>query len=232
MARLNEVPHQELPELFAEVAEDGWGGRPARKGGFRPPGDGHGFNPTGQKGDFFRVWANHPQLFRDLFLGINAQLMHGKRLPPVLRELAILRTAYVQNIRTVFNLHYHEAFWFAGLPREKADEIAVWVNSKSFDDDERAVLAYVDEVVALGTRVQDATIERLKQVLSDAQILEITYLIGLYTTHGYVMKALKLEWDDDSERVGPIPRPADAPSDAEVIAYFKALFPDANLADH
>jgi alkylhydroperoxidase family enzyme len=229
VARLNEVPHEDLPRIFAEVAEDGWGGHPARKGGFNPPGDGHGFNPSGQRGDFFRVWANHPELFRDVFLGINTRLMQGRNLPPALREIAILRTAFVQGIRTVYALHYNEALWFAGIPREKSDEIATWTNSTLFDDDERAVLAYVDEVTMLNTRVQDVTMERLKKVLTDAQILEITYVIGLYTTHGYVMKALKLEWDDVPEPVGPIPRPADAPSDEEVVAHFRAMFAAANI---
>ena len=58
-----------------------------------------------------------------------------------------------------------------------------------------------------GGRVQDATFEELHRVLSDEEILELTYIVCTYEMHATICRALRLEYDDVPERVSEIPGP-------------------------
>src|SRR5262249_19767255 len=62
-------------------------------------------------------------------------------------------------------------------------------------------------VLQLG-RVGDATFAALRAELSDEEILELTYVIGLYFMHAVMTRALKLEFDDVSERIVEVPAPS------------------------
>ena len=72
---------------------------------------------------------------------------------------------------------------------------------------ERAVLAYTDELTLADGRVQDATFEALRAVLSEEAILELTYAVASYGLHATISRALRLEYDDVDERVVEIPVP-------------------------
>jgi hypothetical protein len=61
-------------------------------------------------------------------------------------------------------------------------------------------------VLQLG-RVQDATFAALSAQLSDEEILELTYVTGLYFMHAVMTRALKLEYDDVPERMVEVPAP-------------------------
>ena len=74
------------------------------------------------------------------------------------------------------------------------------------------MLAYTDELVLAGGRVQDGTFERLSEFLSDEEILELTYVTLTYDLHATMCRALRLEYDDVDERVVEIPAPDDGAS--------------------
>ena len=65
---------------------------------------------------------------------------------------------------------------------------------------------------AISERVVTALSERLQSFLSDAQILELTYVTMTYELHATICRALRLEYDDVEERVVEIPAPGDAAS--------------------
>ena len=75
---------------------------------------------------------------------------------------------------------------------------------------ERAVLAYVDELVLQNGRVGDATFERLRAHLGDEEILELTYITALYEMHAIMSRALRLEYDDVPERIVEVAAPSGA----------------------
>ena len=79
-----------------------------------------------------------------------------------------------------------------------------------FSPEERAVLAYTDALVVDGGRVPDDLFERLKEFLSDEEILEFTYVTMTYELHATMCRALRLEYDDVDERVVEIPAPSAA----------------------
>jgi alkylhydroperoxidase family enzyme len=95
-----------------------------------------------------------------------------------------------------------------GLSEEKISAVPAWATSDLFAPVERAVLAYTDELVLQLGRVQDATFAALKSHLSDEEILELTYVTGLYFMHAVMTRALKLEYDDVPERIVEVPAPS------------------------
>ncbi len=71
-------------------------------------------------------------------------------------------------------------------------------------------LAYADALVVDGGRVPDALFERLHAMLSDEEILELTYVTMTYELHATMCRALRLEYDDVDERIVEIPAPTEA----------------------
>jgi hypothetical protein len=69
------------------------------------------------------------------------------------------------------------------------------------------VLAYTDDLVLSGGRVSDATFAKLRESLSDEEILEFTYITCTYALHATMCRALRLEYDDVEERIVEVPAP-------------------------
>jgi hypothetical protein len=57
--------------------------------------------------------------------------------------------------------------------------------------------------------VEDATFAALKKHLSDESIVELFYVIATYRMHGMLVRALHLEFDNDTTtRMEEVPGPA------------------------
>jgi alkylhydroperoxidase family enzyme len=155
---------------------------------------------TGSPGDFWTVLANVPGVithiirFADVFFGPESQLS-GQ-----LREVVICRTAFNIGSKFEYSQHRKQLRNF-DYPESKAADIPVWASSDLFSAEERALLAYVDELTLCAGRTQDATFERLQSHFSDVQIIEAAYVAAHYVAYGLLIKSLRLEYDDISERV-------------------------------
>ena len=53
----------------------------------------------------------------------------------------------------------------------------------------------------------DAVFDALQQHFSDEEILEFTYVTGLYRMHAVMTKALRLEFDDRDDPMIEVPAP-------------------------
>ena len=53
----------------------------------------------------------------------------------------------------------------------------------------------------------DAVFDALHAHFSDEEILEFTYITGLYFMHAVMTKALRLEWDDRDDPMAEMPSP-------------------------
>ena len=93
------------------------------------------------------------------------------------------------------------------MTEEQIADIPNWTVSERFSALERAVLAYTDDLVLSGGRVSDGVFEALREHLSDAAILEFTYVTCMYEMHATICRALRLEYDDVEERVVEIAAP-------------------------
>jgi alkylhydroperoxidase family enzyme len=93
------------------------------------------------------------------------------------RELLVLRVAYLSD--SAYELHHHLPLGrTAGLSDAKCEAMRTG-DYAVLDDQERALAQFVTEVV-LEITPGDATLAAMRKHFSDAQVLEVTLIIGYY----------------------------------------------------
>lgn len=200
MPRLRGVPRSEAPEDIQKIYDMLFGGRdPVAEPG----------TATGTPGNWWTVFARVPDCFRHAVAGFAFYRSRDRKLDPKLRELGQARAGFLRESQFVFSQHC-KAARDVGLSKAQVEAIASWAGSDLFSGAERAVLAYVDELVLQNGRVQDATFDSLREYLSEEEILELSYITALYEMHAILSRALRLEYDDVEERIVEIPEPQDS----------------------
>jgi alkylhydroperoxidase family enzyme len=161
---------------------------------------------TGTPGDYWTTFALVPDLFFQARNSLGALLQPGRKLPAPLRELAIVRTGIVGDSKFEYSQHLKVAR-LVGVTADKLAAIKSWALSDKFTPAERAVMQATDELVGRNL-VEDQTFAALKEQLADGQILELFYVIGLWRMHGMIVRALHLEYDNDTtSRMAEVPAP-------------------------
>jgi AhpD family alkylhydroperoxidase len=126
---------------------------------------------------------------------LSGALRREAATPRVLRELVILRTAQI--VRSDYELNQHIPMALkSGLTQQQLDEVARWRDSKLFDERQRAVLAYVEQLLA-GGDVDDATFAALTRHFTPQEIVEISVTATNYYGTGLLTRALKIEVETD-----------------------------------
>jgi alkylhydroperoxidase family enzyme len=171
---------------------------------------------TGTPGNWWTVFAQSPDIFASTVAQFGLFNSRRRHLDPVLRELGITRAGFVTGSQFVYSQHC-KAARAAGISDEKVADINSWGSSPLFDARERAVLAYVDEVVLQDGRVQDATFARLREHIDEVAVLELTFVTATYRLHATICRALRLEYDDVPERVVEVPAPGQEGAAADVM---------------
>lgn len=168
---------------------------------------------TGTPGDWWTVFAASPDVFEHAVQGFGLYQSPARKLDPVLRELGQCRVGWAAQSRFVFSQHC-KSMRGLGESEERIAAIPHWQTADCFTDVERAVLAYTDCLALDLGRVPDGVFEKLRAHLSDEEIVELTYIIGLYLMHSVISKALRTEYDDVEETVTEVAPP---PGGSDVI---------------
>ena len=171
---------------------------------------------TGTPGNWWTVFALVPDIFQSAVAQFGIFNSKQRVLSPYHRELALTRAGFAGGSQFVFSQH-SKAARAAGIPDAKVAAISAWASSPDFDERDRAILGYTDDLVLADGRVQDATFERLKSFLSDEAILELTFAVCTYRLHATMCRALRLEYDDVPERIVEIPAPEAGATAADVM---------------
>jgi len=158
--------------------------------------------------NLFRMLAHAPSTFGPLGDLVHAML-GNLALDIRHRELAIMLVDHVRNARYGWSWHFTIARDDADLSEEQLAAIQRGeIASLLFTDEDRAILAFIDEQIRNGV-VSDATLARARPFLSDRQLIELIIVIGAYALIGNVMETteLQLEWEPEnplarSPRVG------------------------------
>lgn len=172
---------------------------------------------TGTPGNWWTVFALVPDCFNHAVAGFQFYRSKNRKISAKLRELGQSRAGYARGSQFVFSQHC-KALRAVGFSEAQIESIPSWASSDCFDELERAVLAYTDDLVLSGGRVPDKTFDLLKRHLSDEEILELTYTTMTYELHATMCRALRLEYDDVDERVVEIPLPADEQRDIDFMS--------------
>lgn len=135
--------------------------------------------------NLFKVLAHSPKIVRD-WSRMGTTLLRKGKLADDMRELAIIRVGELAN--SDYELTAHRAIGLnAGLSQEQIQDVANWQDSSNFNEIERALLKYTDEV-AIDIRASDETFAELQRHFDSQEIVELTVSIGYY---GMVVRVLE-----------------------------------------
>ena len=203
MPRLGEVPKAQAHEQAQLLYQLLFGDRdPVAEPG----------TETGTPGDWWTVTAAVPDCFDHIVDGFAFYRSSKRVLAPQLRELGQTRAGYVVGSRFVFSQHC-KSCRDVGLSEEQIQAIPAWAVAECFSPIERAVLAYTDALVLERGRVPDGVFDALHADLSDAEILELTYITCTYAMHATMSRALRMEYDNVDDPITEVAAPEGASLD-------------------
>ena len=163
---------------------------------------------TGSPGDWWTTMAIEPGIFRLIELRHEWQRSPERAIDPLLRELAIVRAGWARGSQFVFSQHC-KLLRRLGVDEKRIASIPDWATATCYDARERAVLAYVDDLVLASGRVPDSRFAELQRLLSDVEILELTFIACTYDMSATMSRALRLEFDDRPDPVIEIAAPTE-----------------------
>lgn len=153
---------------------------------------------AGRRGNLiniYRLLLHSPPLAATWFEHINA-VRWQTQLSGRLREIIIIRIALLNRIDYVIAQHVPKLALADGVSLAECDALRDWRSSDLFSKDERAALAYADEMTR-SVVVSDAVFDALRPHFDDRAIVELSVLIGTYNMHNRVMQALKIDLESN-----------------------------------
>ncbi|TAK35693.1 MAG: carboxymuconolactone decarboxylase family protein [Chloroflexota bacterium] len=130
----------------------------------------------------------------DPFLTLGNSLLTKAKLEARLREMAIMRVATLSGSQ--YEWQQHRALSLAvGVTESQLADLAHWQDSGAFDAKDRAVLAYVDEVIQ-NVSVSDATFANLRNYFDETEIVELTVSIGFWRAAAHLLVALEVDLEE------------------------------------
>jgi uncharacterized peroxidase-related enzyme len=137
----------------------------------------------------FRAMAHNPEML-EAFLNLNSTLARTQ-LNGKLRELAYIKTSELNGCD--YCLHHHRALGKkAGLNDRQVAETAQLQESDAYNELERDVMRYAEQVTR-HINVDDALFNRLKQHLSEREIVELAMAVGIANFTNRVTETLRME---------------------------------------
>jgi alkylhydroperoxidase family enzyme len=80
----------------------------------------------------------------------------------------------------------------AGIPREKMDDVLRYQDSDRFTAREQAALEYAERITRDDLEVTDACMARVREHFSEAETVELTFIIGFQTFASKFAKAFNI----------------------------------------
>jgi alkylhydroperoxidase family enzyme len=156
------------------------------------------FPPELPSPNLYRSVARNESLFIDMidmrFIGPTG-LMDRKTIPPRIRELVILRTCVQARNDYEFNLHVRTISEKVGLNKVAIDDLKnTRIDDTLWSNEEASLIALTDELVRT-TSVSEELFERVSKHYSEAELIEMVQLVGLYTTVAMMVSLIRPELD-------------------------------------
>jgi alkylhydroperoxidase family enzyme len=123
-------------------------------------------------------WAEHGGVFWAWSVAESIAEVSWRTLPTNLHMLATLKSASTIDCPWCldFGSHLSEK---SGLAEAKLRDLHQWQDSDAYDETERDVLAYAENVTATPVQLDDALADRLRSRLGEKALVELTALIAL-----------------------------------------------------
>lgn len=142
--------------------------------------------PAGDGGDAVQIWSLQPELGAAATRLVNAA--YNKSILPVrVREAARLRIAQLNDCTVCL------AFRADTVRAQGLDEdfyCAVGTADEAFSEQERLAVEYAERFAVDHTSIDDAFIERLRAVFTDAEVFDLTICLSAFLGLGRTLRAL------------------------------------------
>jgi AhpD family alkylhydroperoxidase len=154
-----------------------------------------------------RVWQLRPA-FSEAVIAMSEAVFEKSELPVRLREAVRMRVAQINGCRTC-QAYRDERAKRAGVDEDLYLAIRTYATNSYFSHHERLALEYTERFVAAPDSIDDAFFVRLKHEFSDAEILDLTFVVARFLAFGRLTHVLGL--DDTCEipigsGTDPVPR--------------------------
>ncbi len=141
----------------------------------------------------FRMISGAGASFAPFMQFISAYLNEGV-LDPELRELVILRVGHLCG--SAYEVHQHERVSRTiGISEDRIQAVKGTLPNELFTKAENAALLFADEQVAQ-IKVSDATFKAAHAHLTDAQVVELTIIVGTYLMVCRFLETLEIELEE------------------------------------
>src|SRR5262249_39003584 len=150
--------------------------------------------------NLFRMLAGGEGLLR-AFVKFGNHLWFKADLPPVLREIAILRVGALSNAR--YEVFQHERIARGlGMSEDLIAAIRRGPDDPAFDELQRLVVRFTDDIVH-NVRASDATFQPLAEPMPVRQLQELTLGMGYYMTGSGFLGGFGMEMEGAGEGSAP-----------------------------
>jgi 4-carboxymuconolactone decarboxylase len=140
--------------------------------------------------NIYKLLLHSPAIAATWFEHINAT--RKTKLSGRHREIAIVRIASVARYAYALNQHVPKIATAEGLSLQECEALKDWCASGKFDERERALLTYVDTMLA-GPEMPDDVFNGLRKHLGEQEVVELTVIVGTYLMHNRVFTALRVD---------------------------------------
>lgn len=141
-------------------------------------------------GYLYRTLAHAPRMLK-AWIDMAWPLRHEPEAPRPLRELVIMRVGQLTDAKYEWAHHWKMAL-DCGVPEAKLRALNDWHKSDEFTVEERAALAYTDEIVE-NVEVSDEVFAEVSRLFSPQQVIELTLTATFYCNVVRVLHALKVD---------------------------------------
>ncbi len=134
------------------------------------------------------------------FTGLGNHILGRADLDPVLREIAIVRVGILS--KASYEVYQHERICRQiGMSDALIDAISTGPQATDFNDLQRLVMAFTDDVVA-NVRAGDATFNPLSKHLSHKEMQELTLTIGYYMMVSRFLETFDVDIEEEGQSEG------------------------------
>jgi alkylhydroperoxidase family enzyme len=145
--------------------------------------------------EYMRMMIRHPRLFRSQ-MDMGTTLYNGV-LPPVERELAILRVGWLCGAPYEWAQHVGIAGRL-GMSAQTIERARQGSSAEGWTVHERAILAGVEELLE-DKALSDVTWDVLARSWDEEQLIEFPMMVGQYVATAYVQNSLRVRLEGCEE---------------------------------
>jgi 4-carboxymuconolactone decarboxylase len=146
---------------------------------------------------------HHPTLTKAV-LPLNAHVAKGNTLSTRVRELLILRIAWLQRSEYEYVQHIRQGK-LAGLSEAEIERVQHGPDAPGWDPLDADLLRAVDELHAVA-RIQDATWQRLSAHFDTRQLMDIIFVTGCYGVMSMFCNTWGVQLEDPATALDPATR--------------------------